>query len=42
MEPPSPPDGMSDLQRLEQENLRLRAENAYLKKLRALRAQERQ
>jgi transposase-like protein len=33
---------VSDLQRLEQENLRLRAENAYLKKLRALRAQGRQ
>ena len=38
----SPPgDGLSDLERLEQENLRLRAENAYLKKLRALIAQER-
>jgi len=33
---------VSDLARLEQENLRLRAENAYLKKLRALRAQGRQ
>ncbi|MEN4465395.1 helix-turn-helix domain-containing protein [Mycolicibacterium fortuitum] len=32
----------TDLARLEQENLRLRAENAYLKKLRALRAQGRQ
>ncbi|WP_231396085.1 helix-turn-helix domain-containing protein [Mycobacterium sp. URHD0025] len=32
---------LTDLQRLEQENVRLRAENAYLKKLRALRAQER-
>jgi transposase-like protein len=39
--PPTPGE-MSDLQRLEQENLRLRAENAYLKKLRALRAQGRQ
>jgi transposase len=39
--PPTPNDVISDLQRLEQENLRLRAENAYLKKLRALRAQER-
>jgi len=35
------PDELTDLQRLEQENLRLRAENAYLKKLRALMAQER-
>jgi len=33
-------DGCSDLARLEQENLRLRAENAYLKKLRALMAHE--
>lgn len=33
---------MGDLARLEQENLRLRAENAYLKKLRALRAHGRQ
>ncbi len=33
-------DGLSDLARLEQENLRLRAENAYLKKLRALMAHE--
>jgi transposase len=32
---------LTDLQRLEQENLRLRAENAYLKKLRALMAHER-
>lgn len=40
--PPTPPGEMTDLQRLEQENLRLRAENAYLKKLRALRAQGRQ
>ncbi|KWX19419.1 transposase [Mycolicibacterium wolinskyi] len=32
---------LTDLQRLEQENVRLRAENAYLKKLRALRAHER-
>lgn len=39
--PPTPDDELSDLQRLEQENLRLRAENAYLKKLRALMAQER-
>jgi transposase len=39
--PPTPSE-VSDLQRLEQENLRLRAENAYLKKLRALRAQGRQ
>ena len=38
---PPTPDEMSDLQRLEQENLRLRVENAYLKKLRALRAQGR-
>ena len=40
----SPPMGgeFSDVQRLEQENLRLRAENAYLKKLRALRVQGRQ
>lgn len=40
----SPPisEEIGDLQRLEQENLRLRAENAYLKKLRALRAQGRQ
>jgi transposase len=37
----APPGELSDLQRLEQENLRLRAENAYLKKLRALMAQER-
>jgi transposase len=34
-------DELTDLQRLEQENLRLRAENAYLKKLRALMAHER-
>jgi transposase-like protein len=39
---PPAPDELSDLDRLEQENLRLRAENAYLKKLRALRAQGRQ
>jgi transposase-like protein len=39
---PPTPDEMSDLERLEQENLRLRAENAYLKKLRALRVQGRQ
>ncbi len=38
---PPPDDGLSDLARLEQENLRLRAENAYLKKLRALMAHER-
>lgn len=38
--PPAPAE-MTDLQRLEQENLRLRAENAYLKKLRALRVHER-
>jgi transposase len=37
----APPDDLTDLQRLEQENLRLRAENAYLKKLRALMAHER-
>lgn len=37
---PVPDGGLSDLQRLEQENLRLRAENAYLKKLRALMAQK--
>jgi transposase len=36
-----PDDALSDLARLEQENLRLRAENAYLKKLRALMAHER-
>ncbi|WP_418002669.1 helix-turn-helix domain-containing protein [Mycobacterium sp. PDNC021] len=36
----SPPQELTDLQRLEQENLRLRAENAYLKKLRALMAHE--
>jgi transposase-like protein len=41
--PDSPtPAEISDLERLQQENLRLRAENAYLKKLRALRAQGRQ
>lgn len=42
--PPTPPTTgeITDLQRLQQENLRLRAENAYLKKLRALRAQGRQ
>lgn len=34
-------DEVTDLERLEQENLRLRAENAYLKKLRALMAHER-
>jgi transposase len=39
---PPTPGQISDLQRLQQENLRLRAENAYLKKLRALRAQGRQ
>jgi transposase len=39
--PPTPGE-MSDLERLQQENLRLRAENAYLKKLGALRAQGRQ
>ena len=39
---PTPPAEISDLERLQQENLRLRAENAYLKKLRALRAQGRQ
>lgn len=33
--------GVSELQRLRQENLRLSAENAYLKKLRALREQGR-
>jgi transposase-like protein len=37
----APPGEVTDLARLEQENLRLRAENAYLKKLRALMAQER-
>ena len=37
-DPPLPE--LTDLQRLEQENLRLRAENAYLKKLRALMAHE--
>jgi len=37
----APPGEVTDLQRLEQENLRLRAEIAYLKKLRALMAQER-
>jgi transposase len=35
------PSGLSELERLRQENLRLSAENAYLKKLRALRAQGR-
>jgi transposase len=35
------PPELSDLERLQQQNLRLRAENAYLKKLRALRAQGR-
>jgi transposase-like protein len=39
--PPTPGE-VSDLERLQRENLRLRAENAYLKKLRALRAQGRQ
>jgi transposase len=39
--PPTPGE-TGDLQRLQQENLRLRAENAYLKKLGALRAQGRQ
>jgi transposase len=37
----SPSKELTDLQRLEQENVRLRAENAYLKKLRALMAHER-
>lgn len=37
---PNPP--RSDMERLEQENAYLRAEVAYLKKLRALRAQEQQ
>lgn len=38
----APPGESNDLQRLEQENVRLRAENAYLKKLQALRRQGRQ
>ncbi|MFD0485935.1 helix-turn-helix domain-containing protein [Saccharopolyspora spinosporotrichia] len=39
---PEPPEGeLSEVQRLRQENQRLAAENAYLKKLRALRAQGR-
>jgi len=37
--PPELDEAGRELRRLEQENLRLRAENAYLKKLRALRAQ---
>lgn len=40
-DPPTPAE-ISDLERLQQENLRLHAENAYLKKLRALRVQGRQ
>ena len=35
------PEELTDMARLEQENLRLRAENDYLKKLRALMAHER-
>lgn len=35
------PSGLSELERLRAENLRLSAENAYLKKLRALREQGR-
>jgi transposase len=34
---PTDPSGLSELDRLRQENLRLSAENAFLKKLRALR-----
>jgi transposase len=39
---PAVPREVSELERLQQENRRLQAENAYLKKLRALRAQGRQ
>jgi transposase len=38
---PVDPSGLSELERLRQENLRLSAENAYLKKLRALKEQGR-
>ncbi|MCE5290871.1 MAG: helix-turn-helix domain-containing protein [Nocardiaceae bacterium] len=36
-----PPRELSELEQLQRENLRLRAENAYLKKLKALREQGR-
>jgi transposase len=39
---PPPPAELTELERLRRENERLRAEVAYLGKLRALRAQERQ
>lgn len=41
-EPDAPPPELTELERLQQENEYLRVENAYLKKLKALRAQERQ
>lgn len=37
-----PPQALSELEKLQRENLKLRAENAYLKKLRDLMAQGRQ
>ncbi|MEU5853675.1 helix-turn-helix domain-containing protein [Saccharopolyspora shandongensis] len=40
-QPPDDPDGPSELEQLRRENARLRAEVAYLGKLRALRDQER-
>lgn len=41
-DPDAPPPELTELERLQQENEYLRTENAYLKKLKALRAQERQ
>lgn len=41
-DPDAPPPELTELERLQQENEYLRVENAYLKKLKALRAQERQ
>ena len=40
-DPDAPPQELTELERLRQENEYLRVENAYLKKLKALRAQER-
>ena len=40
-DPDAPPRELTELERLQQENEYLRVENAYLKKLKALRAQER-
>lgn len=41
-DPDAPPPALTEVERLRQENEYLRVQNAYLKKLKALRAQERQ